>query len=126
MNYAEVLVGSKLPLRPRKWLFREGWTKYDSVIKKCYPVDFPDENALVFDVETQVAEGGFPKIATAVSKNAWLVFLGCFVKLCFGFYFIYSLHNYYISSYSSYLDAPYPFVSLSLSLSLSSLYFVLT
>ncbi len=43
-------------------------------------VDFPQEEALVFDVETCVAEGQFPTLAAAVSPSAW--YSWCSQHLC--------------------------------------------
>ena len=68
---AERLAGASLPPQPSRWIFREGWTKYDFVNKKCYAVDYPDEQAVVLDVETLVCEGNYPAIATAASASAW-------------------------------------------------------
>jgi len=68
---AEHLAGISLPPQPQQWILREGWTKYDFVNKKCYTVDYPDEQAVVLDVEVLVSEGNYPAIATAVSASAW-------------------------------------------------------
>ena len=40
---------------------------------KTKPVDYPDEEALVFDVETLVLHENCPVIAVAVSSTAWFV-----------------------------------------------------
>lgn len=58
------------PLMPGEWEFVPGWTKY-VVGAKPVPVDFPDEEAIVFDVEVCVKEGENPVLATAVSNSAW-------------------------------------------------------
>jgi len=68
---AERLAGASLPPQPSQWILREGWTKYDFVSKKCYAVDYPDEQAVVLDVEVLVSYGNYPAIATAVSASAW-------------------------------------------------------
>jgi len=70
-EYAEQLASVSLPPQPDQWILREGWTKYDFVNKKCYAVDYPDEQAVVIDVEVLVPEGNYPAIATAVSATAW-------------------------------------------------------
>lgn len=62
---------SKVPPRPKRWVYREGWTKYDPERRVQTAVDFPDEESLVFDIELLVEEGNFPTMATAVSPNAW-------------------------------------------------------
>jgi len=68
---AEKLASFSLPPQPDQWILREGWTKYDFVNKICYAVDFPDEQAIVLDVEVLVPEGNYPAIATAASATAW-------------------------------------------------------
>jgi len=68
---AEWLAAGSLPPQPDKWILQEGWTKYDYVSKKCYAVDYPEEEAVVLDVEVLVPEGNFPAIATAASTTAW-------------------------------------------------------
>jgi len=70
-EFADILVNTSLPVRPKHWIFKPGWTKYDSVSKTCYAVDFPDENVVVFDVEVLMLEGNYPTIATAVSPTSW-------------------------------------------------------
>nr|SVE87207.1 EOG090X00SQ [Daphnia similis] len=59
-----------IPDIPNVWNFSPGWTKY-SISGETYQVDFPDEEAYVFDVEVCVKEGHLPTLATAVSKNCW-------------------------------------------------------
>jgi len=68
---AERLASASLPPQPDRWIMRDGWTKYDFVNKKCYAVEFPDEQAVVLDVEVLVPEGNYPAIATAASDTAW-------------------------------------------------------
>jgi len=68
---AERLASASLPPQPNQWILREGWTKYDFVNKKCYAVDYPDEQAVVLDVEVLVSEGSYPAIATAATATAW-------------------------------------------------------
>jgi len=68
---AECLASASLPPQPDQWIMREGWTKYDFVNKQCYAVEFPDEQAVVLDVEVLVPEGNYPAIATAASATAW-------------------------------------------------------
>ncbi|GFV04103.1 DNA polymerase subunit gamma-1 [Trichonephila clavipes] len=72
------LVNSELPPIPKNWKFHRGWMQYDSS-GKSQSVDFPEESALVFDVEVCMKEGDFPTIATAVSKKHW--YLWCSERL---------------------------------------------
>ncbi|ESO00181.1 hypothetical protein HELRODRAFT_176011 [Helobdella robusta] len=67
----ENFLSSHLPFRPKVWMLKQGWTKYDSLNGKFYPVACPNEDALVFDLESLVSYGNFPVIATAVSPGAW-------------------------------------------------------
>ncbi|XP_034946389.1 DNA polymerase subunit gamma-1, mitochondrial [Chelonus insularis] len=58
-----------IPKIPEKWILQEGWTRYtNDTIEK---VDYPLEEALIFDVEVCVKEGPLPTLATAVSSSAW-------------------------------------------------------
>lgn len=47
-----------------------GWTKYDKE-KGPVLVDYPEEDAFVFDIETCVPNGHLPVMACAVSPKAW-------------------------------------------------------
>ncbi|CCH45279.1 DNA polymerase gamma 1 [Wickerhamomyces ciferrii] len=59
------------PKPPTNWVFKSGWTKYPTDGTKPHSVDFPDEKALIFDVETLYKVSNFAIMATAVSENAW-------------------------------------------------------
>lgn len=61
---------TSIPNPPSNWLMQEGWTRYapNQVPQK---VDFPWEDALVFDVEVCMKVGKAPTLATAVSNKAW-------------------------------------------------------
>ncbi|GAB1600553.1 DNA polymerase subunit gamma-1-like isoform X2 [Argonauta hians] len=73
-DYVEFLNNLKnthsLPTPPKKWCFQKGWTRYDTT-GAVTSVDYPDEEALVFDIECLMQDGGFPTLATAVSTNYW-------------------------------------------------------
>ena len=59
-----------LPEAPNEWLLQPGWTKYITDLSP-QSVPFPEENALVFDVEVCRCAGDAPTVATAVSPHAW-------------------------------------------------------
>ncbi|XP_037308034.2 DNA polymerase subunit gamma-1 [Pungitius pungitius] len=59
-----------LPPMPRQWSWEVGWTRYGPD-GQSHKVDFPEEQALVFDVEVCVAEGRCPTLAVAVSPTNW-------------------------------------------------------
>lgn len=65
----ETLIDTDYPQPPAKWSLKPGWVVYNG--SKVESIDFPPEDALVFDVETCVTFGPEPIIATAVGKNAW-------------------------------------------------------
>lgn len=52
---------------PNEWILAPGWTKYDPD-KGPILVDFPDEDALVFDIEVCLDAGSGPVLACAVGK----------------------------------------------------------
>ncbi|XP_076847842.1 DNA polymerase subunit gamma-1 [Brachyhypopomus gauderio] len=70
LTAASCLQQAQLPQVPPKWAWEVGWTQYglDGEPRK---VDFPEEDALVFDVEVCMAEGHCPTLAVAVSPTAW-------------------------------------------------------
>lgn len=72
LDAASQLQGTRLPDMPNEWAWEVGWTRYGEDGERNR-VDFPRENALVFDVEVCMEEGHFPTLAVAVSPNAWWV-----------------------------------------------------
>ena len=42
-------IKSKIPEMPKKWIFQEGWTKYEN--GKSFPVEHPEEDVLFFDID---------------------------------------------------------------------------
>ncbi|KAG7267582.1 hypothetical protein CRUP_006002, partial [Coryphaenoides rupestris] len=70
LEAASQLHHATLPAMPREWARELGWTRYgpDGDTQR---VDFPDETAMVFDVELCVTEGQCPTLAVAVSPTAW-------------------------------------------------------
>ncbi|XP_056427904.1 DNA polymerase subunit gamma-1 [Hyla sarda] len=70
LKAANELLQCKLPDMPQEWAWQTGWTKYTKEGGK-EQVDFPDEQALVFDVEVCMSEGQCPTMAVAVSSQHW-------------------------------------------------------
>ncbi|KAK3606282.1 hypothetical protein CHS0354_037959 [Potamilus streckersoni] len=70
VRLAELLISTTLPNKPLEWRFEKGWTKYlpDG---SAVPVEFPEEDVLVFDVEVLMNEGHYPTLATTVSDKYW-------------------------------------------------------
>ncbi|XP_076235782.1 DNA polymerase gamma, catalytic subunit tam [Calliopsis andreniformis] len=58
-----------IPKMPEQWIFKEGWTRYTA--DGIEHVDYPLENAIIFDVEVCMKEGPLPTLATAVTNKAW-------------------------------------------------------
>ncbi|XP_062998741.1 DNA polymerase subunit gamma-1 isoform X2 [Elgaria multicarinata webbii] len=70
LEAAKGLLQCEIPPMPPEWAWEAGWTQYGpSGEKKA--VDFPDERALVFDIEVCMEEGHCPTLAVAVSPSAW-------------------------------------------------------
>ncbi|KIV87818.1 hypothetical protein PV11_03338 [Exophiala sideris] len=74
LSYGKAFVRANTPERPRKWVIRSGWTKYNSDMT-TEEVDAPDEAMLSFDVETLWRESPFAVMATAASPNAWYAWI---------------------------------------------------
>lgn len=70
LEAANDLLQCNLPDMPQEWAWQTGWTKYTREGGK-EQVDFPDERALVFDVEVCMSEGQCPTMAVAVSPHHW-------------------------------------------------------
>ncbi|XP_040270090.1 DNA polymerase subunit gamma-1 [Bufo bufo] len=70
LEAANDLLQCRLPDMPQEWAWQTGWTKYTRDGGK-EQVDFPDERALVFDVEVCMSEGQCPTLAVAVSPQHW-------------------------------------------------------
>lgn len=62
------------PPKPRKWVRRSGWTKYNKD-GTSEPVDAPDESFLTFDTEVMWHESSFAVMACAVSDTTWYAWL---------------------------------------------------
>ena len=69
IELADKLYSYELPPRPATWRYAAGWHRYDQD-GSITQVDYPTEEALVFDVETFVKDN-YPVMATAVSDKAW-------------------------------------------------------
>ena len=70
LEAASKLQLAEIPAMPQEWSWEVGWTRYgpDGESQK---VDFPEETALVFDVEVCMAEGRCPTMAVAMSPTNW-------------------------------------------------------
>ena len=74
LSQAKAFARANLPQRPRKWLRRSGWTKYNADMS-TEEVDAPDEEMLSFDVEVMYKESNFAVMATAASPTTWYAWL---------------------------------------------------
>ncbi len=71
MKLSELLAFASLPPMPEEWEFRKGWTMYNNAGENK-EVDYPLEEAIVFDVECLMTEldGQVPTLAVAASTEA--------------------------------------------------------
>ncbi|KAF2844677.1 DNA polymeras-like protein gamma [Plenodomus tracheiphilus IPT5] len=74
LSMAKKLAWANPPPKPRKWVTRSGWTKYNSD-GTTEAVDAPDETMLTFDTEVMWKETSFACMACAVSPTAWYAWL---------------------------------------------------
>ncbi|KAL2429573.1 DNA polymerase gamma, mitochondrial [Exophiala dermatitidis] len=74
LSYGKAFVRANTPQRPRKWVIRSGWTKYNADMT-TKEIDAPDETMLSFDVETMWKETPFAVMATAASPTAWYAWI---------------------------------------------------
>ncbi|KAF2015105.1 DNA polymeras-like protein gamma [Aaosphaeria arxii CBS 175.79] len=74
LSMAKKLAWANPPPKPRKWLARSGWTKYNSD-GTSEAVDAPDETMLTFDTEVMWKETSFACMACAVSPTAWYAWI---------------------------------------------------
>lgn len=74
LQYAKQFVNATTPQRPRKWVRRSGWTKYN-LDMTTEEVDAPQEEMLSFDVETMWKESPFAVMACAASPTAWYAWI---------------------------------------------------
>lgn len=70
LEAANELLQCELPPMPAQWAWQLGWTRYGPD-GQAEAVDFPEERAVVLDVEVCVADGHCPTLAVAVSPHAW-------------------------------------------------------
>lgn len=74
LGMAKKLAWANPPPKPRKWVRRSGWTKYNSD-GTTEAVDAPDESMLTFDTEVMWKETSFACMACAVSPTTWYAWL---------------------------------------------------
>ncbi|XPT01957.1 DNA-directed DNA polymerase [Ascochyta lentis] len=70
LSMAKKLAWANPPPKPRKWLRRSGWTKYNAD-GTTEAVDAPNESMLTFDTEVMYKETSFACMACAVTPTAW-------------------------------------------------------
>jgi DNA polymerase gamma 1 len=74
LSYAKQFVRANPPQRPRKWVRRSGWTKYNADMT-TEEIEAPDEEMLSFDVEVMWKHNKFAVMACAASPTAWYAWL---------------------------------------------------
>lgn len=66
----ESLVLTEILPMPKTWKMIEGWTRYDRD-GNAVSVPYPDDKALIFDIEVCMREGNAPTMACAVGPTHW-------------------------------------------------------
>ncbi|EON64054.1 DNA polymerase gamma 1 [Coniosporium apollinis CBS 100218] len=74
LSLAKKYARANAPPKPRKWLRRSGWTKYNRD-GTSEAVDAPNESMLTFDTEVMWKETSFACMACAVSPDAWYAWI---------------------------------------------------
>ncbi|KAJ5881167.1 DNA polymerase gamma [Penicillium subrubescens] len=74
LTNAKAFAALSCPTKPRKWVKRSGWTKYNAD-GSSEPVDAPNEEMLTFDTEVMYKDNPFAVMACAVSPTAWYAWL---------------------------------------------------
>jgi len=74
LTFAKQLARANPPPRPRKWVKRSGWTKYNPD-GTTEAVDAPDEEMLTFDTEVMWKETSYACMACAVSPTTWYAWI---------------------------------------------------
>lgn len=74
LSHAKSYASVHCPAKPRKWMKRSGWTKYNPD-GTCEPVDAPNESMITFDTEVMYKEHSFAVMACAASPTAWYAWL---------------------------------------------------
>ncbi|XP_066262409.1 DNA polymerase subunit gamma-1, mitochondrial [Euwallacea similis] len=92
-----------IPDPPQNWLMQQGWIRYEPG-QLPQKVDYPLEDALVFDVETCVRVGKAPTLATAVSNKAWYGWIS--TTLIDGTYIPNTTHQYHLDTLVPLESAP--------------------
>lgn len=76
LSQSKKLASLTLPPPPEDWVIQSGWTKYwlgDDGLHES--IDYPNEEMLVFDVETLPNESPYAVMACAASPTAWYVWI---------------------------------------------------
>lgn len=74
LQHAKTFAKKSLPQRPREWIRRSGWTKYNAD-GSFEQVHAPQESMLSFDVEVLYKESSFAVMACAASPTTWYAWL---------------------------------------------------
>ena len=71
VEQVRLLCDCSVPKKPKEWAFEKGWTRYDPVTCEPGSVPYPEEAAMVFDVEVLMSDGSFPTTAIVLTPKAW-------------------------------------------------------
>ncbi|KAI9879872.1 MAG: DNA-directed DNA polymerase gamma mip1 [Pleopsidium flavum] len=74
LSHAKKYAKINAPPKPRKWVRRSGWTKYNAN-GSTEAIEAPQEEMLTFDTEVMWKESSFAVMACAMSPTAWYAWL---------------------------------------------------
>lgn len=74
LKYAKDYSKMHTPQKPRKWVRRSGWTRYNAD-GTSEPVDAPNDTMLTFDTEVMYKEHPYAVMACAASPSAWYAWI---------------------------------------------------
>lgn len=74
LSHAKAYAKVQAPAKPRKWVRRSGWTKYNAD-GSTEAIEAPQEEMLTFDTEVMWKESSFAVMACAMSPTAWYAWL---------------------------------------------------
>ncbi|KAF8521316.1 DNA polymerase family A-domain-containing protein [Gautieria morchelliformis] len=76
LSMSKQMASTTLPPRPESWVIQSGWTKYWTGEDGLHEsVESPDEELLVFDVESMPKYHQFSVLACAASPTAWYAWI---------------------------------------------------
>lgn len=76
------LVDLVVPELPANWQLKPGWTHYCHRSNTTKSVPYPEDRAIVFDIENCVKEGAAPTLACALGASGWYAWVSPSLVSC--------------------------------------------